>query len=840
MKRREFTLSLGAAAVLTACGGGGGGGTDTAGAGPNPAPAPGPGGAPAPGPAAAPTPVPAPAPGPLVQKFAIGTNLASMELGEAIRFGPNTLPNVNFTVPRQQDVDFLRDNGFTKSRLPIRWEMLQPALHDSNPNAAARAMLGIANAGEFHEGYAKFITDVLDAHAKAGTKCIIDVHNYGRYTDFVYQPDGSVIGLAKQAGVTHAYTTDGKQVRFRVMALVTGATLKIQHYENLMKGIAQRWKDHPGLGGYGMMNEPFALPKPGSAEENDPNLAPEFNGQDLNIWPTFANAGAKAIRAIDPNTPIYLGGNNWHRAWGLGTENPGFPIDVPRIVYDVHCYLDSTNSGQGADWDLQVSRKFTAGVSNTAPIDEQTGVNRLKQAIDFAKSRNMALALTETGMPTDDPRWQRSWENMIALAKANDVEVFSWAGGSHWQHRAEHVTHISGWYQNRPVEAQMGGAMMAVAGSFKATIFDAGPGWAPGGASVEIKVYARGALQAPVTLTVSSNNGGTFSKTTLTIPAGANGFDTFTFTPGANRVTTLTYASTSAPNVPPPRKVYSLIDPVAHAATNLADGAMALLAKYSAARWDMDDGYTDPLLGTPSAAGQELRAVSDTGYASSMGNEMDALNWFNTGSTMGPFTVPIMRTVNGRKAADLTGPNAFGLWCKKRLHPAERNPDGSVNFQADVHAVPVMPYKLDEPHFAIAAISVPSAGATGFVFQASAADRAHFSALELKAGMPQARYVNSGGVDVVTVPGTTVLAPNTPTTVALVSTKTSQKLRVGNTEFSGAGTLPTAEFDSVLLGCGFNDVFPRPSFGGFLFGVITGKGTPTADEMRVMESFLLA
>jgi len=140
MKRREFTLSLGAAAVLTACGGGGGGGGTLGSGSPGSSPAPGPGGSPAPGAAAQ-------------IQFGIGTNLASMELGEAIRFGASTLPNVNFSVPRQQDIDYLRDNGFGKSRLPIRWEMLQPVLNDTNANAATLATIGVSAPGAFHPGY---------------------------------------------------------------------------------------------------------------------------------------------------------------------------------------------------------------------------------------------------------------------------------------------------------------------------------------------------------------------------------------------------------------------------------------------------------------------------------------------------------------------------------------------------------------------------------------------------------------------------------------------------------------------------------------------------------------
>lgn len=847
MKRREFTLSLGSAAVLTACGGGGGGSSDgsTASTGPSAAPSPGTTGTPAPGVA------PAPAPsGPVALQFAIGTNLASMELTAAIRYGASTLPNVNFAVPRQQDVQYLRDQGFTKSRLPIRWELLQPALNDCKANSANLALLGVSGPGEFHPGYAAFITQVLDEHAKAGTKCIIDVHNYCRYTDFIYQPDGSVIGgLSKPSSVAQAFANDRNQVFVRIMALAPGATLTIPNYVDFMTRLVNKWKDHPGLGGIGLMNEPYAMPKPGETIENDPNVPPIYSNQDYTIWPTFAAAAIKAIRAIDPWVLLYLGGNNWSNPWGLGTENPGFPIDAQNIVYEVHCYLDATNSGQGANWDLQVAQHFTAGIDNNAPIDTTTGAQRLQLALDYTLPRKMQLALTETGMPPDDPRWQQSWTNMLKLAKANNVEVYSWGGGSFWEYHGEHFTNIPTWYQNRVAESQQGGAMMAVAQDWHAAIFDAGSGWGVDGsgspAPVTITVYARGALQQSVTLTVSSDNGGNFSKTSLVIPAGANGSDSFTFTPQANSITTLTYAGPAGLSLPPPRKVYSLINPVAYSATDLADAAMALLAKYSAAKWDMGDGYTDPLYGVPCADGQELRAVSDSGYGSSAGNELEMVNWFNTAPGMGPFTVPKMATVTtpagSRKAADLTKDPAnittvFGLWCRKRLPIPLTD---ATRFTADPNPVEAIPYGLNSPQFTVAAISVPAA-TSGVIFQASTANSVQLAALELNNGRPQARFVDTNGTPTV-VPALTALAPNTPTTVAFVSSGSAQTLRVGSATVNAASTpLPAAQFDQMLLGSGFSTDYPQEGFGGYLFAAVTGVGTPTTAEMGVIESYLLS
>ena len=182
MKRRDFNkvATAAAAVVVTGCGGGGGGGDNFAAA-----PAPGPD-APArppvtpepdlgrfPDTGRQPTPpdAPAPAPAPAVPatSLAIGTNLVGMQTAEiGLRYGSGTVPNIHFTVPRGADVGWLAANGFTKNRLPIQWELLQPMLHDTMANAAARAAIG--EPGAFHAGHEAYITAVLDAHAAVGIK----------------------------------------------------------------------------------------------------------------------------------------------------------------------------------------------------------------------------------------------------------------------------------------------------------------------------------------------------------------------------------------------------------------------------------------------------------------------------------------------------------------------------------------------------------------------------------------------------------------------------------------------------------------------------------------------
>lgn len=823
MQRREFNLAVATgAAALGGCGGGGGDAPAPVASTPAPdaiAGAPPPA---VPAPTVAPALAPAPQQAaPLGNGFVIGTNLVSMDGGVMVRYGASTLPNVDFTVPRPADIAWLAANGYRASRLPIRWELLQPMLFDTNANAATRALLG--DPGEFHAGYANYITQVLDSHAAAGIKCLLDVHNYCRYTDFVYQSDGSVIGLVKPYPLIHAYTTDRAQVRTRIMALAPGATLKVVHYVDFMSRLAARWKGHPGLGGYGMMNEPYFMPRPGQTEE-----AFEGWGQDLTIWPAFAKAAIQAMRSVDPDTPIYLGGNDWNSAWTLGTNNPGWPVSAPGIVYDVHGYCDAFSSGNGVDWDLEAAKGFQAGVG-AAPIDHQTGVKRLQQGVAFTQPRGLKLALTETGMPADDPRWQQSWLNLLDYARANRVEIYSWAGGNHWSYRNRPLHHAVGWHQHRTLEPQQSGPMKAVAGVAKATIFDDGGGWAAGGGSVTITVYARGALAAPVTIAVASSNGGSFSKTTLTLAAGANSEDSYTFTPPPNAVATLTYASSSAPNVPPPRKVFSLADPVAYASTSLPDAALAIVARYAACKWVMEDAHTDFVQGVPAADGQPVRAVADSGYGSSPGNAMEMLNWFNTDGDMDTFVLPVMGTLNGRKCLDVTPWNSFGLWCRKTWRVPEMQP----------RARNVVPYHIHESHFVVAAVAVPGA-TNGLIFQASSGENAFATELGIFGGRPMARWLDSAGNNVDLL-AADALAPDVPAVISCLSTPGWQQLRVNGVEQgSGSGSFVAHEYgnDQMLLASGFVQHYPRDGFGGYLFAVITGKGTPTAAELQVLERYV--
>ena len=760
---------------------------------------------------------------PLASSVALGTNLSGLEwAAPGLRHGLSSASNIHFTVPRKSDVAYLAACGFTKNRLPIQWELLQPMLPGTVANAAARSLIG--EPGAFHAGYASYITGLLDAHAASGTRCIIDLHNYARYTDFIYQPDGAVIGLkAAPDPLLRPYTTDRSQIQRRIFALEKGATLTPALFADVWRRAATLWKGHPGLGGYGLMNEPNEMPERGSLVES------KRGRDDLTILPVFMQAAVDAIRAIDKETPIYVGGNEWSSAGSLATKNPGYPLKGDGLIYEVHAYLDRRSTGHAFDWDIESTpRKF--GGSQAEPISRSTGRDRIRSAVDWAKEKKVRLALGEVGMPVDDPRWAESFRNTVDLALQNGVEVYSWMAGNHWPIRSHALNHVAGWHQNKTLEPLVSGVMKAAAGIAQGMLFDDGPGHARAGMPVTITVYARGNLARPVRLAVAVKGKGKLSKEELTIPAGANGQDSFSYTPADNQVAVLSYTSLGQPAmpVPLPRKVFSLNDPVAHASTSLEDAAMAIIARYGACKWDMADGYTDYMLGAPSASGQVVRAVSDSGYGSSPGNPMEMLNWNNTETpAMGRMTLPVMRVVNGRKSS-AHQTDTSGFWCKKAVP------------QADVRPNPVdrVPYNMEDSYFAVAAIGIATKDSSGLVFQASQTEASHACELAFSKGQPVVRWEDAKGRKV-ELTGPDKLATNKLSVLSFTCAPEEQTLRVNSALVdSGSATFAPGNFSQMLLGWGFKNYYPQEGFTGNIYAVITGKGVPTPSELEILERYL--
>lgn len=101
------------------------------------------------------------------------------------------------------------------------------------------------------------------------------------------------------------------------------------HWVALWEKIARRYRGDPALWGYDLINEPVQNTPP-------PAGVADYLGAQVRA--------ARAIRAIDPETPIMIEAADWDSADGYKQLDP---VDVPNVVYEVHVYSPSKFTHQG-------------------------------------------------------------------------------------------------------------------------------------------------------------------------------------------------------------------------------------------------------------------------------------------------------------------------------------------------------------------------------------------------------------------------------------------------------------------------------------------------------------
>jgi len=258
---------------------------------------------------------------------------------------------------------------------------------------------------------------------------------------------------------------------------------------------------------------------------------------------------------------------------------------------------------------------------------------------------------------------------------------------------------------------------------------------------------------------------------------------------------------------------------------DMAVMARTVLARYAASKWEMAQGR--PAYGGDAGVeGKALRSVPDSGFSA---HPMEMLNWVSEQDAgAGAMAPPRLRTLRGHRCADHTAPNTWGLWC--------RQADAPNGLGARIR----MPYRLEDPHFAIVALSVPGTAHTGVAFQASRAQAAHVAELRLCGNRPQAHWRDPQGQQVLlTAPQP--LAADQPAVLTLAAAPGIQVLRVnGRPGAQSANRLAAGALGQLLVGWGFVSYFPRAGFGGHIFSVLTGRGMPHELELRVLERYVAA
>ncbi len=100
------------------------------------------------------------------------------------------------------------------------------------------------------------------------------------------------------------------------------------HFVKVWERFAKRYKGHPAIWGYDLVNEPVEV-KPAPPE--------------LDYHATQTRA-AKAIRAIDPDMPVIVEVLEWDSPRGFAEM---LPVEVPNVIYQVHMYEPGEFTHQG-------------------------------------------------------------------------------------------------------------------------------------------------------------------------------------------------------------------------------------------------------------------------------------------------------------------------------------------------------------------------------------------------------------------------------------------------------------------------------------------------------------
>jgi len=185
----------------------------------------------------------------------------------------------DYVYPDRADFEYLRSRGYNLTRVPFRWERVQPTINKS--------LKGMELAR---------LRNCFDGAAAVGMRVIPSVQNYGAY--YFGEQDYKDIGSSE---------------------------LPISAYKNLWNRLAGAWKDHPAVAGYDIMNEPYDLPG------------------GIPTWEEASQAAVNGIRRRDANTRIWVSGYHTRDGYASGlfcfvANHPRPWIVGRRVGYTCHAY----------------------------------------------------------------------------------------------------------------------------------------------------------------------------------------------------------------------------------------------------------------------------------------------------------------------------------------------------------------------------------------------------------------------------------------------------------------------------------------------------------------------
>ena len=281
-----------------------------------------------------------------------GVNLAGADFGSAFpgSFGKD------YTYPTAAELDYYLSKNLRLVRLPVKWERLQLQLN------------GELNATELAR-----MDEFINAAAQRKMKVIVDLHNYCRRN---MNSKDYIIGTE---------------------------SLTVQNIQDFWFKLSDHLKNKTNIWAYGLMNEPYEMPKPDS-------------------WFKIAQGLIDTIRSTDKSTRILVAGNHWSSAelWPeKSDELKNLKDPAHKLVFEAHTYFDENSSGAYAK--TYVEQKATARI----------GVDRVKPFVNWIEQNKLKGFIGEYGIPQDSA-WLPALDLFLGYLSSHCMTGTYWAGGPWW------------------------------------------------------------------------------------------------------------------------------------------------------------------------------------------------------------------------------------------------------------------------------------------------------------------------------------------------------------------------------------------------------------------------
>ena len=327
------------------------------------------------------------------------------------------LPLVGINIASTADNPWFDASGYpivagTAYRSPTTdlalWQgVVQAAINTSTPWIARIGISGERMIGQsgntLNPTYVAQIRTELDTIHSLGGKVLLDLHNYGRWWTPVSE---TIYNLYPGVKRFEGWNTH-PAVRL-IWTPINSPLCPITNNDvvEMWRKIAVEFKDHPGLWGYGLMNEP-----------HDRDV--EQFSVEKNCFIIY-QAAIKAIRSVDISGRITIGGNGYSSAlmWPTLSDNLKTLVDpADRLYFEAHQYNDANNGG-GGQW-----------VDRTSAIDIAVSLSALDPWINWLKTNNLRGFLGEFGRPDTVPNQAEFHAALQDKLIAENIPYTQWRAG---------------------------------------------------------------------------------------------------------------------------------------------------------------------------------------------------------------------------------------------------------------------------------------------------------------------------------------------------------------------------------------------------------------------------